>query len=206
MLLPALKRHGLPERWREAGEQLLEKTLHTSLGAIVLCLADLPKTQRLDELEFYFPVERLRLKPLQALLHQHLPAEWTLIHAAVDKLKFNDLTGYLKGYIDLVFAADGQYFVVDYKSNELGTTPADYTHEAMQQAMAEHHYYLQYLIYCLALHRYLQQRQPHYAWEKHVGGALYLFLRGMTPEQAGSGVFFHKPDWQLIEALDHLIQ
>ncbi|MBO0615100.1 exodeoxyribonuclease V subunit beta [Thiothrix fructosivorans] len=206
VLLPALKRHGLPERWREAGEQLLEKTLHTSLGAIVLCLADLPKTQRLDELEFYFPVERLRLKPLQALLHQHLPAEWTLIHAAVDKLKFNDLTGYLKGYIDLVFAADGQYFVVDYKSNELGTTPADYTHEAMQQAMAEHHYYLQYLIYCLALHRYLQQRQPHYAWEKHVGGALYLFLRGMTPEQAGSGVFFHKPDWQLIEVLDHLIQ
>jgi exodeoxyribonuclease V beta subunit len=206
VLLPALKRHGLPERWREAGEQLLEKTLHTPLGAIPLCLADLPNIQRLDELEFYFPVERLRLKPLQALLHEHLPAEWETIHAAVDKLKFSELTGHLKGYIDLVFFADGQYFVVDYKSNDLGATPADYTPAAMQQAMAEHHYYLQYLIYCLALHRYLQQRQPNYAWDEHVGGALYLFLRGMLPEQAGSGIFFHKPALSLIEALDHLIQ
>jgi exodeoxyribonuclease V beta subunit len=185
---------------------LLDNTLHTPLGAIPLRLADLSKPQRLDELEFYFPVERLRLKPLQALLHEHLPAEWVAIHAAVDKLKFSDLTGYMKGYIDLVFAADGQYFVVDYKSNELGVTPADYTPEAMQQAMAEHHYYLQYLIYCLALHRYLQQRLPDYTWELHMGGALYLFLRGMTPEQAGSGIFFHKPTAQLIEALDHLIQ
>jgi exodeoxyribonuclease V beta subunit len=205
VLLPALQRHGLPERWLPAGVQLLENTLNTPLPAAKLRLRDLPKAQRLDELEFYFPVARLRLKPLQTLLHQHLPAEWEAIHAAIDKLKFNDLTGYMKGYIDLVFAADGQYFVVDYKSNDLGATPADYRFEAMQEAMAEHHYYLQYLIYCLALHRYLQQRLPGYAWEQHVGGALYLFLRGMMPEQAGSGVFFHKPTLALLEALDDLM-
>lgn len=206
VLLPALKRHGLPERWLPAGVQLLENTLNTPLPAVNLRLCDLSKAQRLDELEFYFPVERLRLKPLQSLLHQHLPAEWETIHTAIDKLKFNDLTGYMKGYIDLVFAADGQYFVVDYKSNDLGAMPADYRFEVMQEAMAEHHYYLQYLIYCLALHRYLQQRLPGYDWQQHVGGALYLFLRGMMPEQAGSGVFFHKPTLALIEALDHLIQ
>ncbi len=168
-------------------------------------LAGLVKNRRLDELEFYFPVARLRLKPLQALLHQWLPPAWDSIHAAIDKLKFTDLTGYMKGFIDLVFEADGQYFVVDYKSNELGATPDEYTQTAMQQAMAEHHYYLQYLIYCLALHRYLRQRLADYAWEVHVGGALYLFLRGMTPDKAGSGVFFHKPDASLIEALDQLM-
>ncbi len=205
VLLPALKRHGLQERWVTAGEQLLTNTLQTPLDAIPLCLADLPKQQRLDELEFYFPVQNLRLKPLQRLLHDYLPVEWETIHAAVDKLKFKDLTGYMKGYIDLVFAAEGQYFVVDYKSNDLGATAADYTQAAMQQAMAEHHYYLQYLIYCLALHRYLQQRVAGYDWEVHVGGALYLFLRGMTPEQAGSGVFFHKPGAELIAALDALM-
>ncbi|SEA55674.1 DNA helicase/exodeoxyribonuclease V, beta subunit [Thiothrix caldifontis] len=206
VLRPVLKRHGLPERWLAAGAQLLENTLHTPLSFTHQRLCDLPKSQRLDELEFYFPVERLRLKPLQALLHQHLPLEWEVIHHAIDKLKFNELTGYMKGFIDLVFVAEEQYFVVDYKSNELGGTLADYTPLAMQEAMAEHHYYLQYLIYCLALHRYLQQRLPRYDWEQHVGGALYLFLRGMTPEQAGSGVFFHKPALVLIEALDHLIQ
>ncbi|UOG91457.1 MAG: exodeoxyribonuclease V subunit beta [Candidatus Thiothrix sulfatifontis] len=205
VLLPALKRHGLPERWLPAGVQLLENTLNTPLPAINLRLCDLPKAQRLDELEFYFPVERLRLKPLQTLLHHHLPTEWDAIHTAIDKLKFNDLTGYMKGFIDLVFAVDGRYFVVDYKSNDLGAMSADYRFEVMQEAMAEHHYYLQYLIYCLALHRYLQQRLPGYDWEQHVGGALYLFLRGMMPEQAGSGVFFHKPAFALIEALDHLM-
>ncbi|WP_028488054.1 exodeoxyribonuclease V subunit beta [Thiothrix lacustris] len=212
VLLPALKRHGLPERWRPAAEVLLENTLKTPLwkastqGQEGMCLAGLTKEQRLDELEFYFPVKCLTLKKLQALLHQHLPPEWEIIHAAIDKLKFADLTGYMKGFIDLVFAADGQYFVVDYKSNDLGATPADYTHATMQQAMADHHYYLQYLIYCLALHRYLRQRVAGYDWDVQVGGALYLFLRGMTPDQAGSGVFFHKPDACLIRALDHLIQ
>ena len=47
------------------------------------------RAQRLDELEFYFPVKRLRLRALQDLLHRYLPAEWTDIHAAIEKLKFN---------------------------------------------------------------------------------------------------------------------
>jgi exodeoxyribonuclease V beta subunit len=108
--------------------------------------------------------------------------------------------------VDLVFEAGGRYFIVDYKSNELGSAADDYTPDAMQQAMAEHHYYLQYLIYCLALHRYLRQRIQDYAWETYAGGALYLFLRGMQPNIPGSGVFFHKPDAALIDALDSLMQ
>jgi len=75
----------------------------------------------------------------------------------------------------------------------------------MQQAMAEHHYYLQYLIYSVALQRYLRLRLADYAWETHVGGVLYLFLRGMQPSVAGSGVFFHKPDAALIDALDQVM-
>ncbi|EIJ33301.1 exodeoxyribonuclease V subunit beta [Thiothrix nivea] len=205
VLLPALKRHGLPERWLAAAETLLANTLDTQLF-VATRLADLPKERRLDELEFYFPVGHLQLKRLQTLLHQHLPAEWADIHAAIDRLKFSTLTGFMKGFIDLVFEAGGQYYVVDYKSNELGATAQEYTPAAMREAMAEHHYYLQYLIYCLALHRYLRQRVSGYDWDTHVGGALYLFLRGMTPVQPGSGVFFHKPDTRLMTALDQLFQ
>lgn len=205
VLLPALKRHGLPERWLLAAEVLLGKVLETEMAGGIR-LAGLVKERRLDELEFYFPVGRLQLKPLQKLLHQFLPAGWEAIHSAIDRLKFTTLTGFMKGFIDLVFEADGQYYVLDYKSNELGLDPQDYTQTAMLAAMAEHHYYLQYLIYCLALHRYLRQRVPGYDWEVHSGGVLYLFLRGMLPQQAGSGVFFHKPEAALLEALDHLIQ
>jgi exodeoxyribonuclease V beta subunit len=206
VLLPALQRHGLAAQWLNAAETLLSNTLQTPLLADGLRLADLPKAQRLDELEFFFPVQQLALKPLQHLLHQHLPAQWQAIHAAIDKLKFNTLTGYMKGFVDLIFEHEGRYYIVDYKSNALGETLADYTAPAMQQAMADHHYYLQYLIYCLALHRYLRQRLADYAWETHSGGVLYLFLRGMTPTQVASGAFCHQPNVQLISALDTLMQ
>lgn len=211
VLLPALKRHGLPERWQMSAELLLTNTLTTQLipssqAGDGVCLQQLTKSHRLDELEFYFPVQHLRLKPLQQVLRQHLPPDWAEIHAAIAKLKFQGLTGYMKGFIDLVFEAHGQYFIVDYKSNDLGNGVDDYAQAAMRQAMAEHHYYLQYLIYCVALHRYLRLRLPGYAWETHVGGVLYLFLRGMNPAVAGSGVFFHKPPLALVEALDGLMQ
>lgn len=206
VLKPALQRHGMAEQWLEAAECLLENTLHTPLDAASgMRLADLPKTRRLDELEFYFPVDALQTPALQKLLHQHLPGEWREIHAAIDRLNFSILNGFMKGFIDLIFEHDGRYYVVDYKSNDLGETSQAYSQAAMRQAMAEHHYYLQYLIYCLALHRYLRQRIADYAWETHAGGAMYLFLRGMQPEAAGSGVFAHKPEAALIEALDALM-
>ena len=111
----------------------------------------------------------------------------------------------MKGFIDLIFESDGRYYIVDYKSNDLGSPPNDYDEQSMQQAMADHHYYLQYLIYCLALHRYLRQRLVDYTWEKNSGGVLYLFLRGMRPQSAASGVFFHQPDTAFIQALDALM-
>ena len=205
ILQPALKRHGLAETWQEAAELLVTKTLTTILP-MGLTLQQLPKTKRLDELEFYFPVKRLKLQALQRLLHQHLPLEWEEIHNAINRLQFQDLTGFMKGYIDLIFEEQGQFYIVDYKSNDLGNRAQDYAFIALQQAMAEHHYYLQYLIYSLALHRYLKLRLEAYSWDVHVGGVLYLFLRGMDPAIPNSGVFFHKPDRVLIEALDELMR
>ena len=92
----------------------------------------------------------------------------------------------------------------------------DYAQESLLKTMAGSHYYLQYLLYSVALHRYLQKRVAQYSWDRHFGGAYYLFIRGMNPEEksvkiggggfntVSSGVFFHKPDRELIEAIDGL--
>ncbi|HBA35433.1 MAG TPA: hypothetical protein DCZ12_15005 [Gammaproteobacteria bacterium] len=67
--------------------------------------------------------------------------------------------------------------------------------------MKHHHYYLQYIIYCIALHRYLRQRIPSYQYETHFGGVYYLFLRGMRAGTA-RGVYHDRLPEALIHALD----
>ena len=91
---------------------------------------------------------------------------------------------------------------MDYKSNWLGNDLADYAPEAISRAMAQHGYHLQYLLYVTALHRLLRIRLPDYDYDRHVGGAFYLFLRGMRPEEPGSGVYRDRPSRACIEAID----
>ncbi len=123
----------------------------------------------------------------------------------VEQLEFSAWSGFLRGFIDLVFERDGRFYVLDYKSNHLGNTLDDYRPEQLRGAMAEHHYYLQYLFYSVALHRYLGQRIAGYEYETHFGGVYYLFVRGMHPEsRSRRGVFFHRPSRALIDSLSAL--
>ena len=109
----------------------------------------------------------------------------------------------MKGFIDLVFCYQGRYFLADYKSNYLGATPGDYEGPALINAMQEHRYDLQYLIYTVAMHRYLGTRIRGYDYTLHFGGAYYLFLRGMHPDYSpGNGVYYTVPPRELIEQLD----
>ncbi|MDI9246340.1 exodeoxyribonuclease V subunit beta [Marinobacter sp. CHS3-4] len=110
--------------------------------------------------------------------------------------------GMLKGFIDLVFEHDGRYYVLDYKSNHLGDEDSAYVPEAMKKKVLDARYDLQYVIYLLALHRLLKARLPDYDYDTHVGGAVYLFLRGC--DAPGVGAFTERPDKALIESLDRL--
>jgi len=56
-------------------------------------------------------------------------------------------------------------------------------------------------LYVLALHRFLAARLPDYDYDRHVGGAAYLFLRGM--DEGSRGVFVDRPPRALIEQFDH---
>ena len=149
------------------------------------------------EMEFCFEARQVAVEQLDALVTRH-----TLAARPRPRLAADQLNGMLKGYIDLVFEHDGRYYIADYKSNWLGAGDAFYTHEAMDAAIRQHRYDLQYALYLLALHRLLKSRLPGYDYDTHVGGALYLFLRGLGA--ATAGVHFERPERQLIEALDAL--
>ena len=98
--------------------------------------------------------------------------------------------------MDLVLEFEGRYYVLDYKSNKL----AAYGPGHLQQAILAHRYDVQYTLYLLALHRLLKGRLAGYDYDQHVGGALYLFLRGI--DQSGAGLYADRPPKALIEALD----
>jgi len=114
------------------------------------------------------------------------------------------LNGMFKGFIDLTFEHQGRYYVADYKSNWLGVDDAAYTEQAMEQSILENRYDLQYVLYLLALHRQLKARLADYDYDRHVGGALYLFLRGTRTDSGG--VYFVRPPQELIEHLDRMFQ
>ena len=124
----------------------------------------------------------------------------------ISQLKFSSLSGFMKGFIDLVYEFQGRFYIVDYKSNWLGTSQGPYQQDVLDQAMISHDYPLQYLIYSLALHRYLRLRLSDYDPEVHLGGAYYLFIRGMKPNWDQSGIFFDRPSVQVLDALDLCLQ
>jgi exodeoxyribonuclease V beta subunit len=202
-ILNALEKWGFSKELADTAHSLISNSLQAPLPPNNFNLATLNNTQRLNEMEFYLPLNLLQVKELKQILFKHLSQKnWQLVRDAANKLNFEQVSGFLKGYIDLVFEYQGQYFVADYKSNTL----ENYHYDGMLEAMAHSHYYLQYLIYSVALHRYLTQRIANYNYETHFGGVYYLFIRGMTVDNKGAGVFYDLPDFKLINALDGLFE
>ena len=192
-------------------------------------LADIPRRDRLAELGFELPLAggevtraELLLADLVPLLREHLPPD-DLLAAYPDALADpalagQTLRGFLTGSIDAVLRVPGlagepRYLVVDYKTNWLGPldgaplTVGHYTPARMAEAMVRAHYPLQALLYSVAVHRLLRWRQPGYDPGRHLGGVLYLFVRGMagpeTPvvDQVPCGVFSWRPPGALVAAL-----
>ena len=160
--------------------------------------------RRLVELEFHFPVEGLDRDRLAVRMVEHgYPHPFAGAGEAATSGSSRSIHGFLRGYVDLVVEHAGRWYVLDYKSNWLGPAPADYGPAALAAAMHAGGYTLQSLVYLVALHRYLSVRLPGYEYERHVGGAFYLFVRGIDPA-AGMrrGVYFDRPTTACLLALD----
>lgn len=175
------------------------------------CLADITMRQTLRESEFYFPMEEANISALSKLLTDHRNAAFVdpndgygINHVRLPS--YQSLKGMMHGFIDLVFEQNGKYYVCDYKSSHLGDDFTDYNHQALRHNIETNYYDLQYLIYSLALHRYLQQNVPDYNAEHHFGGIYYLYLRGMTNDEQynSAGVYFRKILLDELTALDCL--
>jgi exodeoxyribonuclease V beta subunit len=110
--------------------------------------------------------------------------------------------GFLKGFIDLIFEFQGRFYLADWKSNFLGDDYADYMPECLRQAMFKSCYTLQYLIYTVALDKYLQKQIKNYSYEKYFGGVYYFFLRRINSRAAeNNGVYFDRPSELLLHQL-----
>lgn len=196
----ALQEHGIDaELWGAIAIAQLQAVLDTDLDGQGLRLSALQANRRLPELGFTFPVERLDVEHLRALLADPAFGLPEPMRQAAERLQFDELKGYLKGFIDLTFEHAGRWYILDYKSNWLGPTAAHYGAERLEQAIAAEHYHLQYLIYLVALRRFLRTRLADFS-DAQLGGAWYLFLRGMP----AAGVYFARPSDALLDALDAL--
>ena len=196
----ALVGNGFDGQWTPVLTQWLNGILRTPLTDAGVSLSQLTNKDKQVEMEFYLPIEsRLEPQQLDALIRRHDP-----LSAGCPPLDFRRVSGMLKGFIDLVFRHDGRYYLLDYKSNWLGESHEAYTRQAMEQAMQSHRYDLQYQLYSLALHRYLRHRLADYDYERHFGGVIYLFLRGMDGSDSGQGIFTTRPSQALVDGLDAL--
>jgi exodeoxyribonuclease V beta subunit len=213
----------------------LAPTFATPLGPLAggRRLCDIPQSDKLAELSFEFGLAGgevttadVRLGLVADLLRRHLGSDDPLAgypdrldHPA---LAGQSLKGYLTGSIDAVLRVHDEhgepsYLVVDYKTNWLGgydgapLTLAAYQPTRLVDAMMQAHYPLQALLYAVAVHRLLRWRQRDYAPERHLGGVLYLFVRGMagadTPAVDGvpGGVFAWRPPAALVIDLSDLL-
>jgi len=193
---------GVEAAWRTPIVRLIADTLATPLDASGFALGSLPQGARLDELEFTYPVASSAAADLARVLAP-MRTLGSRLPDAIGSLVLAPSRGFMRGYIDLVFERDGRYFLADYKSNWLGDALADYAPGALAVAMAEHFYDLQYLLYTVALHRFLRSRLAGYDYDAHFGGAYYLFMRGMRPDHGPDfGVYLARPERNLVDALD----
>ena len=167
----------------------------TELNAAPLTLCELCTEHMWPEMEFNLEVSHVSATALDQLIQSHV-FEGTPRPA----LQARVMQGMLTGSMDLVLQHDGRYWVVDYKSNKL----PNYDSATLQNAVLHKRYEVQYVLYTLALHRLLKVRLPGYDYAQHMGGAVYMFLRGIHTE--GAGVHLHRPPQALIETLDALFE
>ncbi|MFH0813982.1 MAG: exodeoxyribonuclease V subunit beta [Pseudomonadota bacterium] len=205
-----LRQYGFEAHWQEMVCGMITKVLSVPLNPDRkdFTLSRIPTTDRISELEFYFPLQPISPEKLKNIFLTYggleLPEEFP---DHLERLDFQPAKGFMKGYTDLVFQCNGSFYLVDWKSNYLGSRVEDYNQETLARVMEEKSYFLQYHLYTLALHQYLNLRLPGYQYNRHFGGVYYLFLRGMDPEKGPAfGIYRARPAENVIHELcKHLI-
>jgi exodeoxyribonuclease V beta subunit len=197
-----LTQYGYDPSWLETVCDMVDKVLKVPLDPKRddFSFSKVGNEDRLNELEFYFPLKFLGPETVGRILargglDQEVPEH-------IERLNFSPLRGFMKGFMDMVFRFEDRYYLVDWKSNFLGANVEAYGLENLARAMEENFYTLQYTFYTLALNRYLKLRAKGYDYDRHFGGVFYVFLRGADPDKGSEfGIYRDKPHRDLIDAL-----
>ncbi|OLY91450.1 DNA helicase/exodeoxyribonuclease V, beta subunit [Cnuella takakiae] len=178
--------------------QMLQELLQVPLtvGDTSFSLSEVALNQRLHEFEFDMRVPLFSPVQLNILSGEGIQVQ-------VKNLPKRE--GLLNGIMDLFFAYEGRYYILDWKSNYLGDRVSDYGPEQLAAAMNEHNYHLQYLLYTLAAVRYLRSRLGDaFDYERDFGGVIYLFVRGVRKE-GGQGIFTTRPTKTQLQTLEQIL-
>lgn len=189
----------------------LVQVLNSALTDANCSLANLTLNKTLRESEFYFPMQSASSEKLSNVLTEHRASIRQVLNlqslSPVVRLpSYKTLKGMMHGFIDLVFEHQGKYFVCDYKSSHLGDQFKYYQQENLLYDIENNYYDLQYLIYCLALHRHLKLSLKDYDPNVHFGGIYCFYLRGMTDDSnhQGSGIYYRKITSEELNQLDEI--
>lgn len=202
--------YGFEDKWNDTICNMVTRVLSTPLDRDdkESALSCINQKDRLHELEFYYPLNNMTPRELGKIFSENNPMSTfpEQFFRQIGMLDTKEVSGYMKGFIDLVFYYRDRFYIVDWKSNFLGYHRDDYGQAALSKEMAHRLYILQYHIYAVALHKYLQSRIPEYNYEKNFGGIYYLFLRGISGNTNEGywddhGIFYDRPDNVLIDKL-----
>ncbi|MEM9103539.1 MAG: exodeoxyribonuclease V subunit beta [Pseudomonadota bacterium] len=175
----------------------LETLVTQPLAPMTFTLADIHDDKRLNEMEFLLSCHETKIAPINQLMHQYGYPK-----LAIESTRA--LNGFLKGFIDCIILHEGQFALIDYKSNYLGNNYSDYAPENLLIPMRQHDYQLQYIIYCVAFYRWATLNYRHFDYDNDFIGIYYLFIRG-TQAHGDSGIFFDKPPLKFIHKLHELL-
>ncbi len=167
-------------------------------------LSALLPDQRIHELNFFFPLNMISPAMLTAFFSKHTPLRTRFIQR-LKNLNFTPINGFMQGFIDLVFGFNNRYYILDWKTNHLGNRFKDYCRENIEKSMEESLYIIQYYIYTIALHRYLQARLSGYSYVQNFGGVFYMYVRGIKPDLPGNGIYYDMPPLEAVEEFSSLI-
>ncbi|HIJ56177.1 MAG TPA: exodeoxyribonuclease V subunit beta [Deltaproteobacteria bacterium] len=205
MIEEKLRDYGFDTEWRETVYQLIQNVISIPLPTDInhFALSAISSENRINEMEFYFPLHPFSPQTLQDIFSEHAGIRIsTGFPDRLERLVFSPASGFMKGYMDLVFFHEGRFFLIDWKSNHLGSKIDEYGKEALNTAMGEDYYILQYHLYVLALDLYLTQRLPGYHYSRDFGGVFYLFIRGIDTDRGPEfGIYSDQPNIEMIDAL-----
>ena len=204
-----LKEYSFEQSWLETVCNMIKNVLSVSLKSkgekVILSFVKCDK--RINEMEFYFPLNYITPQKLKKIFSDNADMNISSgFSNQIEKLYFSPSEGFMKGYIDTIFQHNGRFYIVDWKSNFLGTSIKDYAQELLKESIKSNYYNLQYYIYTLALHQYLRWRMPNYRYENDFGGVFYVFIRGVDSNLGPEfGIFNDVPENRFIEKLGRVL-